>query len=304
MITFPNAKINIGLNIVAKRPDGYHDIETLFFPVNLQDALEVTLKKPLDTGFIKKKLEAGSLLNLKTESKFQNDEVFTEDSYELHLLGDTIEGNPADNLVVKAYRLLAEDFDIPPVIIHLYKHIPSGAGLGGGSSDAAQMIALLNKRFGLKMKSRCMERYAAQLGSDCAFFIRNKPAFATGRGEILTPVDMSLQGYSIVIVKPNIFVSTAQAYAGVTPAKPQVSLRDAIKRPVSEWKDLIVNDFEKSVFANYPQLQQLKDKMYELGAEYASMSGSGSAIYGIFSKPVANVEEHFPGIFCRQRDLI
>lgn len=304
MITFPNAKINIGLNIVAKRPDGYHDIETLFFPVNLQDALEVTLKKPLDTGFIKKKLEAGSLLNLKTESKFQNDEVFTEDSYELHLLGDAIEGNPADNLVVKAYRLLAEDFDIPPVIIHLYKHIPSGAGLGGGSSDAAQMIALLNKRFGLKMKNRCMERYAAQLGSDCAFFIRNKPAFATGRGEILTPVDLSLQNYFIVIVKPNIFVSTAEAYAGVTPAKPEVSLRDAIKRPVSEWKNLIVNDFEKSVFAKHPQLQQLKDKMYELGAEYASMSGSGSAIYGIFSKSVENVEQHFPDMFCRQRDLI
>ncbi len=304
MITFPNAKINIGLNIVAKRTDGYHDIETLFFPVNLQDALEVTLKKPLDSGVIKKRLEVGNLLHLKTESRYPEIDSVDESSYELHLLGDAIEGNPADNLVVKAYKLLAEDFDIPPVVIHLYKHIPSGAGLGGGSSDAAQMIALLNKRFGLKMKNRCMERYAAQLGSDCAFFIRNKPAFATGRGEILTPVDLSLQNYFIVIVKPNIFVSTAEAYAGVTPAKPEVSLRDAIKRPVSEWKNLIVNDFEKSVFAKHPQLQQLKNKMYELGAEYASMSGSGSAIYGIFSKSVENVEQHFPDMFCRQRDLI
>lgn len=304
MITFPNAKINIGLNIVAKRTDGYHDIETLFFPVNLQDALEVTLKKPLDSGVIKKRLEVGNLLHLKTESRYPEIDSVDESSYELHLLGDAIEGNPADNLVVKAYKLLAEDFDIPPVVIHLYKLIPSGAGLGGGSSDAAQMIALLNKRFGLKMKNRCMERYAAQLGSDCAFFIRNKPAFATGRGEILTPVDLSLQNYFIVIVKPNIFVSTAEAYAGVTPAKPEVSLRDAIKRPVSEWKNLIVNDFEKSVFAKHPQLQQLKDKMYELGAEYASMSGSGSAIYGIFSKSVENVEQHFPDMFCRQRDLI
>ena len=246
----------------------------------------------------------GNLLHLKTESRYPEIDSVDESSYELHLLGDAIEGNPADNLVVKAYKLLAEDFDIPPVVIHLYKHIPSGAGLGGGSSDAAQMIALLNKRFGLKMKNRCMERYAAQLGSDCAFFIRNKPAFATGRGEILTPVDLSLQNYFIVIVKPNIFVSTAEAYAGVTPAKPEVSLRDAIKRPVSEWKNLIVNDFEKSVFAKHPQLQQLKDKMYELGAEYASMSGSGSAIYGIFSKSVENVEQHFPDMFCRQRDLI
>lgn len=304
MITFPNAKINIGLNIVAKRADGYHDIETLFFPVNLQDALEVTLKKPLDSSFLKKKIEAGSLLNLKTESRFQTETEFSEDCYDLHLLGDAIEGNPADNLVVKAYRLLAEDFDIPPVVIHLYKHIPSGAGLGGGSSDAAQMIALLNKRFGLRMKNRCMERYAAQLGSDCAFFIRNKPAYATGRGEILNPVDLSLQGYSIVIVKPDVFVSTAEAYANVTPAKPEVSLLDAIKRPVSEWKDLIVNDFEKSVFAKYPQLQQIKEQLYSLGADYASMSGSGSAIYGIFKEPIKSPEQYFPGMFCCQRELI
>lgn len=304
MITFPNAKINIGLNIVAKRADGYHDIETLFFPVNLQDALEVTLMKPLDSGVIRKRLEVGNLLHLKTESRYPETETVDDNSYVLNLLGDAIEGDPADNLVVKAYKLLAEDFDIPPVIIHLFKHIPSGAGLGGGSSDAAQMIALLNKRFGLKMKNRSMERYAAQLGSDCAFFIRNKPAFATGRGEILSPVDLSLQGYSIVIVKPDIFVSTAEAYAGVTPAKPKVSLRDAVKRPVSEWKDLIVNDFEKSVFAKHPQLQQIKDKMYSIGAEYASMSGSGSAIYGIFSKPVEDPEQYFPDMFCRQRELI
>ncbi|MBO7247875.1 MAG: hypothetical protein J6V02_05980 [Bacteroidaceae bacterium] len=142
MITFPNAKINIGLNIVGKRLDGYHDIETIFFPVNLQDVLEVTLKKPLDSSFLRKKLDAGNLLNLKMENKFHSDEEFSDDLYDLHLLGDKIEGNPADNLVVKAYRLLAQDFDSPPVVIHLYKHIPSGAGLGGGSSDAAQMIAV------------------------------------------------------------------------------------------------------------------------------------------------------------------
>ncbi len=304
MITFPNAKINIGLNIVGKRLDGYHDIETIFFPVNLQDALEVTLKKPLDSSFLRKKLDAGNLLNLKMENKFHSDEEFSDDLYDLHLLGDKIEGNPADNLVVKAYRLLAQDFDIPPVVIHLYKHIPSGAGLGGGSSDAAQMIALLNKRFGLKMKNNCMERYAAQLGSDCAFFIRNKPAFATGRGEQLTPIELSLHGYSIIIVKPDVFVSTAEAYANVTPAKPEVSLLDAVKKPVSQWKDVIVNDFEKSVFAKYPLLQQIKQDLYGLGAEYASMSGSGSALYGIFKKPIDNPEQYFPGMFCRQRELI
>ena len=305
MITFPNAKINIGLNVVAKREDGYHDIETVFYPVLLQDALEIKPMRPLDPAQLRKRLEAGLLV--------QPDDVFLhyrilpkkEDipCCSLEMTGNEFPFSAADNLVVKAYLLLQKDFDLPSIDIKLHKHIPSGAGLGGGSSDCAFMISLLNRRFNLRMRESMMERYAAQLGSDCAFFIANTPSIATGRGEILNPINLTLKGYTILLVKPDVAVSTAEAYAGVTPHKPETSLADAVMRPVSEWKECVFNDFEPSVFKKYPLLADIKQSLYDLGAEYAAMTGSGSTIYGIFRRPLDNPADLFPGMFTCQREM-
>ena len=212
MITFPNAKINLGLNIIEKRPDGYHNLETIFYPIHLQDALEVTRRE-------------------------NNDAPYT-----LHVKGTAIEGKPEDNLVVRAYELLKKDHDIPPVDIHLFKHIPTGAGLGGGSSDCAFTIKLLNEKFRLALSLEEMEDYAARLGADCAFFIRNQPVFATGIGNLFEPVHLSLSGYYLVLVKPDIFVSTRDAFAHITPRRPEVSLKDIICQPVETWKDNMKND--------------------------------------------------------------
>ena len=259
MIEFPNAKINIGLNVVAKREDGYHDIETVFYPVLLQDALEIKLMRPLDPAQLRKRIEAGLMV--------QPDDAFLpfrllpkkEDfpCCSLEMTGNEFPFKAADNLVVKAYLMLQQDFDLPSIDIKLYKHIPSGAGLGGGSSDCAFMIKLLNRRFNLRMRESMMERYAARLGSDCAFFISNTPSIATGRGEILNPIGLSLKGYTILLVKPDVAVSTAEAYAGVTPHKPETSLADAVMRPVSEWRDCVFNEFEPSVFKKYPLLADI-----------------------------------------------
>ena len=306
MIVFPNAKINIGLNVVAKREDGYHDIETVFYPVLLQDALEIKLMRPLDPAQIRKRIEAGLLV--------QPDDVFMPyrilpkkeeiPCCSLEMTGNEFPFKAADNLVVKAYVMLQQDFDLPSIDIKLHKHIPSGAGLGGGSSDCAFMISLLNRRFNLRMRESMMERYAARLGSDCAFFITNTPSLATGRGEILNPINLSLKGYTILLVKPDVSVSTAEAYGGVTPHKPEISLAEAVVRPVSEWKDCVFNDFEPSVFAKYPLLAEIKQKLYDLGAEYAAMTGSGSTIYGIFRQPLDNPADIFPDMFVCQRDLM
>ena len=306
MIVFPNAKINIGLNVVAKREDGYHDIETVFYPVLLQDALEIKLMRPLDPAQIRKRIEAGLLV--------QPDDVFMPyrilpkkeeiPCCSLEMTGNEFPFKAADNLVVKAYVMLQQDFDLPSIDIKLHKHIPSGAGLGGGSSDCAFMISLLNRRFNLRMRESMMERYAARLGSDCAFFITNTPSLATGRGEILNPINLSLKGYTILLVKPDVSVSTAEAYGGVTPHKPEISLAEAVMRPVSEWKDCVFNDFEPSVFAKYPLLAEIKQKLYDLGAEYAAMTGSGSTIYGIFRQPLDNPADIFPDMFVCQRDLM
>ena len=305
MIAFPNAKINIGLNVVAKREDGYHDIETVFYPVLLQDALEIKPMRPLDPAQLRKRLEAGLLV--------QPDDVFMpyrlfpkkEDipCCSLEMTGNEFPFKAADNLVVKAYLMLQKDFDLPSIDIKLHKHIPSGAGLGGGSSDCAFMISLLNRRFNLRMRDSMMERYAARLGSDCAFFISNTPSIATGRGEILNPISLSLKGYTILLVKPDVSVSTAEAYAGVTPHKPEISLSEAVMRPVSEWKDYVFNDFEPSVFAKYPLLGEIKRKLYGLGAEYAAMTGSGSTVYGIFRTPIDNPAGLFPDMFTCQREM-
>ena len=274
MITFPNAKINLGLNIVEKRPDGYHNLETIFYPINLQDALEVTRRE-------------------------NNDKEYT-----LHISGSPLEGEPEDNLVVKAYKLLKKDYPgLLPVDIHMYKHIPAGAGLGGGSSDAACMIKLLNDKFSLRLSTERMEEYAAKLGADCAFFIRNKPVFATGIGNLFEPVELSLKGYHIILIKPDIFVSTRDAFAEIKPVRPAVSLKEIVKQPMETWKNSMKNDFEDSVFKKFPEITAIKDELYDLGAVYAAMSGSGSSVYGIFKAPIENVEDKFCGCFCRQRAL-
>lgn len=256
MITFPNAKINLGLNIVSKREDGYHDIESCFYPIPWHDSLEV--------------IEAA---------------YFSFHSYGLDIPGDS-----STNLCVKAYELLKANHNISPVEIHLLKNIPMGAGLGGGSADGAFTLKLLNELFELRLKDEQLESYALQLGSDCPFFIKNNPAIATGRGEHLKSIDLDLAGYHLAIHNPGIHVSTKEAYAGVTPHPRSQSVLDLVQKPVSEWKDAMVNDFEDSVFPNHPAIAQLKHDMYDAGAIYASMTGSGSTVFGVFKEEVERWE--------------
>ena len=253
MITFPNIKINLGLSITEKRPDGYHNLETVYYPVALEDALEIRT-------------------NPEAQQKFT-----------LHQHGMEIAGNPENNLVVKAYLLLDKEFHLPPVEIHLYKHIPSGAGLGGGSSDAAFMLKLLNEHYNLQLSDNQLEDYAAILGADCAFFIKNTPTYAEGIGNIFSPIELSLKGYRIMIVKPDVFVSTREAFANIRPHRPEYPVREVIRRPVAEWKDTLINDFEASVFPQYPVIGEIKEELYHQGAIYASMSGSGSSVFGLFA---------------------
>ena len=252
MITFPNAKINLGLNIVEKRPDGYHNLETIFYPIPLQDALEIT---PWEGG---------------------------ERKYKLAQSGIQIAGDDENNLVVKAYRLLDSLYNLPPIEINLLKHIPSGAGLGGGSADAAFMLCMLNQHFQLNIPNEQLEVYAAQLGADCAFFVENKPTFAEGIGNIFSPIELSLKGYKLLLVKPDIFVSTRDAFAQIKPKRPSISLKEVAKMPVEAWKTHMVNDFEESVFPQFPAIANIKALLYDMGAIYASMSGSGSSVFALF----------------------
>ena len=253
MLAFPNIKINLGLSITEKRPDGYHNLETVFYPVALEDALEIRTSPNADRKFT------------------------------LHQHGMEIAGNPEDNLVVKAYLLMDKEFHLPPVEIHLYKHIPSGAGLGGGSSDAAFMLKLLNEHYNLQLSDKQLKDYAATLGADCAFFIKNTPTYAEGIGNIFSPIELSLKGYRIMIVKPDVFVSTREAFANIRPHRPEYPVREVIRRPVAEWKDTLINDFEASVFPQYPVIGEIKEELYHQGAIYASMSGSGSSVFGLFA---------------------
>jgi len=250
MIIFPNAKINIGLNIISRREDGYHNLETIFYPIKINDALEV----------------------------IKADELSFESS------GLEIPGRVEDNLCIKGYHLLKKDFDLPPVKIHLHKNIPIGAGLGGGSADAAFFIKLMNQNFSLGLTDDRMMNYARQLGADCAFFIQNKPLFAFEKGDEFESIKLDLSNYKIVLVMPPVHVSTAEAYSGVKPAPVKESLMELIYRPVTEWKNVIKNDFEASVFKNHPMIRGVKASLYEAGALYASMSGSGSSVFGIFDK--------------------
>lgn len=260
MICFPNAKINIGLNILRKRKDGYHDIETVMYPLKgiLYDALEII---------------QGSGEEVKIKAT-----------------GIKIPGNENENLCVKAYNLIKKDYSLPAVKIYLHKAIPMGAGLGGGSADAAFFIKLLNETFELGISWGEMHNYARLLGSDCSFFISNQPAFAEGRGEKLETIReiKALEGKYIALIYPNVHVSTIEAYALVKPKQPKTSLEELISLPLAKWKSNIHNDFEDFIFPKYPELKKIKEKLYSSGAVYASMSGSGSALYGIFkTKPNA-----------------
>jgi 4-diphosphocytidyl-2-C-methyl-D-erythritol kinase len=254
MIQFPNAKINLGLQLVRKRPDGFHDLVSCFYPVRWTDALEI--------------LPA------------QGEASFT-------LSGLPVPGNPTANLCWKAYELLRRDFDLPPIQMHLHKVIPMGAGLGGGSADAAVTLKILNELFNLNLSEDALENYARQLGSDCAFFIRNQPVLAVEKGDVFEPIELDLTGWHLVLVYPNLAISTAEAYAAVSPRLPGNSLKTLLAQEVSSWKNEVVNDFERSLFPNHPILADLKQQLYDLGATYASMSGSGSTMYGLFQSPLA-----------------
>lgn len=279
MIVFPCAKINLGLNIVGKREDGYHNLETVFYPIPLLDALEI---------------------------KHMDEEFPSETACDLKVTGNAVDCDEQKNLVVKAYNLLAEDFKLPRIHAHLYKHIPSQAGLGGGSSDAAFMIRLLDERFRLNIGIPEMERYAAKLGADCAFFVAAEQAYAEGIGDILMPAagpDGNLNGYYLAVVKPNVAISTKEAYAAITPKKPAKCCREIVRQPIETWKEELVNDFEEPIFKMHPELAAIKNKLYELGASYAAMSGSGSALFGIFKKEPQGIEENFKGNFCEVMKL-
>jgi len=251
MICFPNAKINLGLNVVEKRPDGYHNIETIFYPIPVKDALEIVPAKEFS---------------------------FTQ-------TGITIDAPLEKNLVVKALNQLKVKYEIPELEVHLLKTIPFGAGLGGGSSDAAFMLKLLNEFCELNIPANELEEIAASIGADCPFFVRNTPVFASGIGNIFETVDLSLKGYYLCLVKPDIFVSTPEAYSLVKPSRPCISLKDIIYKPVGEWRELMVNDFELSVFNRQPRIKEIKETLYNKGAIYASMSGSGSSVFGLFESP-------------------
>lgn len=275
MITFPCAKINLGLNIVSRRENGYHNLETVFYPIPLTDALEI---------------------------KYMDEKFPSEAPCDLKVTGNAVDCDEQRNLVVMAYNLLTEDYKLPRVHAHLVKRIPSQAGLGGGSSDAAFMIRLLDERFRLNIGISEMERYAARLGADCAFFITAEPSYAEGIGDELMPVDNlrePLHGRYLVVVKPDIAVSTRDAYRAITPRRPAKCCRDIVRQPIETWRHELTNDFEAPIFAMHPELAAIKEKLYALGAEYASMSGSGSALYGIFKEEPLDIADSFEGNFCK-----
>ena len=279
MITFPIAKINLGLNVVEKRPDGYHNLETVFYPVPIKDALEVYEMAP---------------------------DFPSATDCDLKVTNIHIEGDEQKNLVVRAYHLLKQDFPILPRIhAHLYKGIPIQAGMGGGSSDCGYMITLLNDMFRLGLSEQQMIGYAARLGADCAFFIPRvggdlqypPPCYAEGIGEKLQPIGLSLKGWFLAVVRPAIPVPTKEAFSLITPQHPARNCRDIVMQPVETWRKTLTNDFEKSVFTLHPEIGAIKDRLYDLGATYAAMSGSGSSLFGLFRQPVNLYEFNDEGTF-------
>ena len=261
MVIFPNAKINIGLNIIERRADGYHNLETIFYPVKINDVLEI----------------------------IESDELSFESS------GLDIPGKMEDNLCVKAWHLLRRHHKIPPVKIHLHKNIPIGAGLGGGSADAAFFIKLMNQNFSLNLSIEEMQDYARILGADCAFFIESKPVFAFDKGDEFEAIKLDLSAYKIVLVMPEEHVSTSEAYRGVKPAQTKTSLIELVNTPIASWKKYIKNDFEESVFKNHIAIRGVKAALYEAGALFASMSGSGASVFGIFNElpNLSHLEEEY-----------
>lgn len=251
MVNFPNAKINLGLYVTAKRTDGYHDIISCFYPIPWKEALE----------------------------------VIPSVAFSFTTSGMSIPGNTNNNLAVKAYQLLQKTHNLPPVAMHLHKTLPMGAGLGGGSSDAAHALLLLNRLFDLNLSIDQLITYSSQLGSDCAFFILNKPCIAKGKGEILNTISLSLKNHYLMMVHPGIHISTQEAYAGIKPKALHQNLEDLLMQSPAQWKGKLLNQFEEHLFLQFPELASIKEKLYGLGALYASMSGSGSAMYGIFTAP-------------------
>ena len=263
MLTFPNAKINIGLNITEKRSDGFHNIESVFYPVEWCDALEIILNKNPDA----------------TNVVFQSS-------------GLAIPGNESTNLCLKAWNLLQDRINIPPMI-HLHKVIPMGAGLGGGSADGAFTLKMLNEVYELKLSNDELKDFARKLGSDCAFFIENRPVFCFNKGDEFEDFTLNLKGKFVVLVNPDIHISTAEAYSGVSPKKPHIALKTALSQPISEWKKIVKNDFEEKLLLKYPTIAEVKETLYQSGAVYASMTGSGSTVYGIFEEE-SDLKSSFP----------
>ncbi|WP_132054379.1 4-(cytidine 5'-diphospho)-2-C-methyl-D-erythritol kinase [Pseudocnuella soli] len=264
MVLFPNCKINLGLHIVGKRPDGFHDLETIFYPLPLYDALELVHSKDGATT--------------------------------LQVTGITIDAHAEDNICIKAYRLIQQTHQIPPVQIHLHKNIPSGAGLGGGSADGAFMLQLLNKKFALGLSNEQLMGLSLQLGSDCPFFIYNQPCFAQGRGERLQPVTLDLSAYAIVLVNPKIHINTGWAFAQLQPDRQHSNLLQVAQQPIGYWKTDMTNDFEPPVFAAYPEIAKIKETLYDAGAAYASLTGTGSTVFALFDKnttPAFHFPQHY-----------
>ncbi len=257
MVTFPNCKINLGLNILQKREDGFHDIETVFYPVPITDILEI-------------------ISSSEKKTQFNNSGIFT--------------GEYENNLCLKAFHLVKKDFpEVPEIKMHLHKVIPMGAGLGGGSADAVFTLLLLNQKYNLNISEQQFFEYALQLGSDCPFFLLNQPCVASGRGEILEPIQLSLSGYKMLIVNPGIHINTKEVFNQITPAIPSKKIKEIIQQPISTWENELVNDFEKIVYPKYPQIKEIKENMYLHGAAYAAMTGTGSTVFGIFT-PGKDVE--------------
>ena len=271
MITLPKAKINLGLKVIRKRQDGFHDIETLMYPIGLSDILEIIPAHDL--------------------------------SFDFSNTGIQIDGDPQNNLCVKAYQLMKHIYALPEVKIHLHKIIPPGAGLGGGSSDAAHVLKLMQRIFSIKMCNNELHEMAAMLGSDCSFFIHGKPALAQGRGEILSPVDLSLAGYHLLLVTPPIMVSASHAYRKVTPSGHGLPVINYCESDVTTWGPLLTNDFEDIIMNEYPEVRQLRNHLVEMGASYAAMSGSGPTVFGLFKDEPKLQPGDFEGMFVWQEVL-